>query len=66
LELSTDRAQASRRILVESGLPADRIQRVMGKADREPLIANDPASPRNRRISIVLLRESVAAAEPKL
>jgi chemotaxis protein MotB len=40
------------------------VQRVMGKADREPLIANDPASPRNRRISIVLLRESVSAAEP--
>jgi chemotaxis protein MotB len=63
-ELSTDRAQASRRVLVESGLPADRIQRVMGKADREPLIPNDPASPRNRRISIVLLRDAVAAAEP--
>ena len=63
-ELSTDRAQASRRVLVDDGLPADRVQRVMGKADREPLIANDPASPRNRRISIVLLRESVAAATP--
>lgn len=63
-ELSTDRAQASRRVLVEDGLPAERIQRVMGKADREALIANDPASPRNRRISIVLLRESVAAAMP--
>jgi chemotaxis protein MotB len=63
-ELSTDRAQASRRMLVEDGLPAERIQRVMGKADREPLIPNDPASPRNRRISIVLLRESVADAMP--
>jgi chemotaxis protein MotB len=63
-ELSTDRAQSSRRVLVEDGLPAERIQRVMGKADREPLIANDPASPRNRRISIVLLREAVAAAQP--
>lgn len=63
-ELSTDRAQASRRVLVEDGLPAERIQRVMGKADREPLITNDPASPRNRRISIVLLREAVAAAQP--
>lgn len=63
-ELSTDRAQASRRMLVDDGLPSERIQRVMGKADREPLIANDPASPRNRRISIVLLRESVADAMP--
>jgi chemotaxis protein MotB len=63
-ELSTDRAQASRRMLVEDGLPSERIQRVMGKADREPLIANDPTSPRNRRISIVLLREAVADAMP--
>jgi chemotaxis protein MotB len=63
-ELSTDRAQASRRMLVEDGLPAERVQRVMGKADREPLIANDPASPQNRRISIVLLREAVADAAP--
>ena len=63
-ELSTDRAQASRRMLVDDGLPPQRIQRVMGKADREPLIANDPSSPRNRRISIVLLRESVADAMP--
>jgi chemotaxis protein MotB len=63
-ELSTDRAQASRRVMIESGLPVDRVQRVMGKADREPLVADDPASPRNRRISIVLLKESVSAAEP--
>jgi chemotaxis protein MotB len=63
-ELSTDRAQASRRMLVDDGLPSERIQRVMGKADREPLIANDPSSPRNRRISIVLLRESVADSMP--
>jgi hypothetical protein len=29
-----------------------------GRADKDPLIKNDPGSPRNRRISIVLLRES--------
>jgi chemotaxis protein MotB len=63
-ELSTDRAQASRRVLVESGLPPERIQRVMGKADREPLVPNDPTSARNRRISIVLLREAVTPAVP--
>jgi hypothetical protein len=27
-------------------------------ADRDPLVANDPAAPRNRRISVVLLREA--------
>jgi len=57
-ELSTDRANSSRRALLEAGLPATRINRVIGKADQEPLLADAPADPRNRRISIVLLREA--------
>ena len=57
-ELSTDRANASRRQLVASGLPLERIAKVIGVADREPLIEDQPGSPRNRRISIVLLREA--------
>ena len=57
-ELSTDRANASRRALVAAGVPEARIETVVGKADHEPLIAEDTASPQNRRISIVLLREA--------
>jgi chemotaxis protein MotB len=57
-ELSTDRANASRRALTAAGLPNDRITTVVGTADRDPLIADQPNSPRNRRISIVLLRET--------
>jgi len=56
-ELSADRANASRRVLIEAGLSPDRIARVEGQADTDPLFADDPASPRNRRISITLLRE---------
>jgi len=56
-ELSSDRANAARRTMLESGLPAARIARVIGRADTEPLIADNPADPRNRRISIVLLRD---------
>lgn len=59
-ELSADRANAARRMLVETGLAADRVALVQGRADTEPLLPEDPASPRNRRISIVLLRESGA------
>jgi chemotaxis protein MotB len=55
-ELSADRANASRRALVASGLPAERIARVVGVADRDPMVADQPNSPRNRRISMVLLR----------
>ena len=57
-ELSSDRANASRRALLDAGLQPDRIARVVGKADTDPLFKDDPASPRNRRISIVLLRDS--------
>ncbi len=56
-ELSADRANASRRLLVESGIPDDRIASVAGRADRELLIPTDPTAPANRRISITLLRE---------
>ncbi len=57
-ELSTDRANASRRALIETGLSRDRIADVVGKADTDHLFPDDPNSPRNRRISIILLREA--------
>ena len=57
-ELSADRANASRRALIAAGLPAERIAKVVGLADRDPMIADDPNSPRNRRISMVLLHEA--------
>jgi chemotaxis protein MotB len=34
-----------------------RIARVIGRAETEPLIADNPNDPRNRRISIILLRD---------
>lgn len=57
-ELSTDRANSSRRALIEAGLPAERIATVVGMADKDHLDPDHPLSPRNRRISIILLRES--------
>ena len=57
-DLSTDRANASRRALIDAGLTPERIVNLAGKADTEPLEKNDPSSPRNRRISITLLREN--------
>lgn len=53
-ELSSDRAHASRRVLEANGIPRDRIEKVAGRADREPLVDDNPADPTNRRISIVL------------
>lgn len=56
-ELSADRALAARRVLQEAGIPDDQINRVTGKASSELLIEDEPSSPRNRRISITLLRD---------
>lgn len=55
-ELSSDRANASRRMLIESGIAPQRVVQVAGKADTEPLFPTDPFQPGNRRIAIVLLR----------
>lgn len=58
-ELSADRANASRRAMLNYGLDLKRIENVMGKADREHLVKDDPTSARNRRITIILLKESL-------
>jgi chemotaxis protein MotB len=60
-ELSADRSNASRRTLLEAGVPADQIDYVTGKADRELLFGNDPLNASNRRIAIVLLRQTPVA-----
>ena len=65
-ELSADRALASRRVLERAGVPEKRIDRVVGRADQEPLNAADPAAPANRRLSIILLREADTKAPPVL
>ena len=36
-ELSAERANATRRLLAEAGLPEARVQTVSGRADRDPL-----------------------------
>ncbi len=56
--LSSDRAHATRVALVEAGLPAARIADVIGKGPSEPLFPDDPADARNRRMSLVLLRDA--------
>ncbi|MBK1668758.1 hypothetical protein CKO28_12030 [Rhodovibrio sodomensis] len=60
-ELSADRANASRRVLLRAGLKPDRIGRVVGRAAQDPLMPEEPENARNRRISIVLLNQDHAA-----
>jgi chemotaxis protein MotB len=59
-ELSSDRANAARRILLQANIPENRLARVVGRADREHLIANEPMNAKNRRLSIILLTETKA------
>ena len=54
-ELSSDRANASRRELVAGGLPDDRVLRVQGLASSNPFEREQPDSPANRRISIIVM-----------
>ena len=56
-ELSADRANASRRELVEAGLPEDKLMRVTGMASSTLLDPDHPDSPTNRRISILVLTQ---------
>ena len=78
-ELSSDRANASRRELVVGGLPEDRMLLVQGLASSLLFDAKDPVSAANRRISIIVMNreaedrllrtpaepvESLPAAEP--
>lgn len=65
-ELSTDRANSSRRVMLESGLEKNRIYNVQGKADTDLLIKENPKDAQNRRISIVLMKEELTGGFKEL
>jgi chemotaxis protein MotB len=53
-ELSTDRANAARRLLYAHGLRPQQVVEVRGFADQKLLAGSNPESARNRRISLVV------------
>lgn len=71
-ELSSDRANASRRELVSGGLPDDRVLRVQGLASSQLFERDQPDSPANRRISIIVMNRDAedrmfrTTAEPEV
>jgi chemotaxis protein MotB len=74
-ELSADRANASRRELVTGGLPFDQVLRVQGLAASTPYDRQDPGSPLNRRISLIVMnreseerifRDALQTSEPEI
>lgn len=62
-ELSADRANATRRLLVDAGLVGTRIRSVTGNAERDLLVPADPLAAANRRISIQVLRSVPLSAK---
>ncbi len=57
-ELSADRANAARRALVEGGMVPGKIGRVVGLASSVLFDKQDPYSPINRRISIIVMNKA--------
>ncbi len=64
-ELSADRANASRRELVAGGLEDGKVLRVVGLGSAIPFDKNDPNSPVNRRISIIVMNKKAEEAITK-
>lgn len=61
-DLSIDRANASRRALIEGGMDAGKILRVIGLASAVPLDKQDAFDPINRRISIIVMTQQAEKA----
>ncbi|MBL8485217.1 MAG: flagellar motor protein MotB, partial [Rhodocyclaceae bacterium] len=61
-ELSTMRANASRRELLVGGMAESKVLRVVGLASTIPFDKDDPYNPANRRISIVVLNKRAEQA----
>lgn len=61
-ELSADRANASRREMVVGGLQEGKLLRVVGLGAAVPYVKDEPASPINRRISIIVMNRKTEEA----
>lgn len=63
-ELSADRANAVRRIMVEGGIAEARLHSVTGHAERDLLLPGEPTAAANRRVAITVLRQLPESAAP--
>jgi chemotaxis protein MotB len=62
-ELSVDRANAARRVMMREGLRPTQLKGVRGLAATQLHNVDDPADPRNRRVSIIVRSHVAAGAE---
>jgi chemotaxis protein MotB len=64
-ELSTDRANAARRMMQGAGLRANQVSQVRGYADQRLRLPQHPLDPSNRRISLIVqYLDSIAEQKP--
>ncbi|MGH7078699.1 MAG: OmpA family protein, partial [Acetobacteraceae bacterium] len=63
-ELSTERANAARSLLVASGLAGARVASVSGYADRDLLLPAQPLAAQNRRVAILVERVTAPPSAP--
>ena len=61
-ELSSDRANAARRLMQQHGLRGDQVSQVRGYADQKLRNNKDPLEPANRRITLIV--QYIAPPEP--
>jgi len=61
-ELSVDRANSARRLLLASGVKSDQMVQVRGFADVELRTPENPEDPSNRRISLIVMYNDPQAA----
>ncbi len=61
-ELSSDRANASRRELIYGGMAAEKIIRVVGLSSAVLFNKDDPLNPMNRRISLIVMNKKAEEA----
>lgn len=60
-DLSTERANATRQLMYDAGLPGEQVSEVVGYADHNLLIPGTPYAPGNRRIAILVSKDPAPA-----
>jgi chemotaxis protein MotB len=64
-DLSADRANASRRELITGGMDEEKVVRVVGLSSAVLFDKENPFSPKNRRISIIVMNKEAEEAATK-
>jgi chemotaxis protein MotB len=63
-DLSTERANVTRRLLIDAGVADTRIRNLAGHAERDLLLPDQPTAAANRRVSITLIRQAPETPRP--